>query len=253
MRRKETPFKRTALVDIGERLPIRLPILTRRLNRLQKSYEFTVAEPITLEKLGPPGDNAYYSTKRLHDEVAQHPQRSTVDFLIGITNLKMTDPDEPINSAERAYFSSSNLDGIGVVSTHGDVLSFKPLLKDDYQYVAYLIMCEVLVNQTRTRLYHPEPDACLFHDCEDRSELRDCMDAGQISDKCRSILKEKGVSNFAIADVQNVLNWCKRNTLPITIRHFLNNPWVVALLVSLLTPPLIWLIVFLVQAIRSHP
>lgn len=254
MRRTINPVRRVALFDLGEKLRIKLPVLGSKLNRLQDSFEFSVIEPITLQRLGAPDDDPYYDVKRLHEEIERHFQRPKYDFLIGVTHLKMTVLEENVKAAERAYFSLSNLKGVGVISTHGDILDFKPLLKNEYQYVAYLVMCEVLINLAGEDLCHPDYLDCLFDDCEDRKALRDCIEKGKICDVlCRPKLKKNSVSDQVIHDVQTVLNWCKKNSLAITIRHFLNNTWVVALLGGVLTAALIWLIIFVVTFIRQHP
>jgi uncharacterized membrane protein len=236
------PTIKVALLDLGERLQINLPLLALKLNSLQSAFRFETVDPVTLEAMGDPDvDNQFYSVQALFPLLQSHHDFENFKFVVGITDLKVTD-SEDLESKERAYFSKSNLSKASIISANKALLTFKSPLKTEYQYVSYLLMGELLINLARRYLEHLTPQACLFDDCEDRASLRECIEMGEICVVCRAELKKRNVSNRIIDEVNEVLRWCKKNSFAITLRHTVNDQWFMLIAGIVFALPAGWLI-----------
>ncbi len=82
----------------------------------------------------------------------------------------------------------------------------------------------------QTKLNHMNVRYCLFDECEDRDDFRNCIDRGQICKWCEANLKEHGLDEQTLADVKRLLSWCKRDTITSSIVGALQTPWVTLVL-----------------------
>lgn len=98
--------------------------------------------------------------------------------------------------------------------------------KSTYQYCAYLIIEGLLINMCQTSLNHLEVRYCLFDECEDREEFRQCIDHGQVCKWCEAKLKEYGLDGQTLSDVKRLLAWCKRDTIASSVVGTFQTPWV---------------------------
>lgn len=245
MKRRNPPIHRVALLDLGERLRLKLPLIARKLNSLQHTFHFEPIDSVTLEALGEPDvDDQFYSVQGLFTKIKSRRDFSRFDFIVGVTDLLITDPEEA-QPGEKRYFSQSDYEKLSVISANGSILEFKSALKDEYQYVAYLAMCELLITLIGTKgrdLPHTAPKRCLFDECEDRKTLKECIEEGYICPDCLVTLKHNGVSNRIIDDVQNVLRWCKKNKVMISMRHTATDPWFMLIVGAAITLLATWFI-----------
>lgn len=217
--------KSVALVDLGESLPIRLDDLASSLNALQSGFDFTHVGTVTLEAVGDPDvDEVWYSTRLLFNVLRSLVQTNEFDLVVGITHLALARTDDNGKEIDRNYFSLSDLDKLSVVSTHQNVMLHKSPWRTDLQYVAYLVIGELLINLTRKDLMHLMANNCLFDDCVDRSRLAQCMDRSHICNACRSKLKRDNVSEKLISDVESVLGWCKKTTAKLALTYSVGHP-----------------------------
>lgn len=239
-----TQSRRVGLLVVGDRLLIKLPLLARRLNSLQHTFRFEAMDSIPLEVLGEPLVDEFYDARALFGEFRTRCAFDTFDFIIGVTELPITDSENKNTQSreKRVYFSLSDCDKVSVISANKELLEFKSPLKDTYQYVAYLAMCEVLINFARSDLMHAAPKRCLFDDCEDRKTLKECLEEGKICPKCLGNLENAHVSRQVVNDVEAVLRWCKKNKVMITLIHAANSPWFMLLFATAVALPVTWLI-----------
>src|SRR5262249_2666059 len=161
-------------VDLGERLSIDLKVLTQKLNKLQNCFVFESVEAVTAAKIGEPDINyEWHSFQKLFDILKQHAKFTSSDYIIGVTRFKVTDPAYPSTKTTDSYFSLSDLEKASVVSLSKEMLQFNSISKNQYQYTAYLIMCELLINITKQDLAHSRISYCLFDECADRSDFNE--------------------------------------------------------------------------------
>ena len=200
---------RVGMVDLGEDLPIRIPVLCRKLNSLQKSLGFHHAGIITTERLGAPDvGGRYYSARRVFSVLAKcgFPGRS--EFAAGLTRHMLMDEPRDGTHQRIECFSMSDFKTLSVIGLGRGMTRHRSPTKTIYQYAAYLTMCELLQNMVGASLSHEMPRFCLFDECEDRPSLGDCMDRHRICSRCVPRLERGNVPKAVLDDVQRVLNWC---------------------------------------------
>jgi hypothetical protein len=200
------------LVNLGEQLsPGLLERLAAKLNKLQHSFAFAVGQPISSVAMGDPQmDRQRYDCEALFS-VLRTAANGTARFLVGVTHAQIGCLD-PQGSDLGDYFSQSDATRCSMISIHPNILHFNAPGKSDEQYLAYLLMCELLINLAQEDLSHRRAEHCLFFDCDNREEFAPSMRRGRICALCRGKLSEKKVSNAVIEDVQVVLTWCAENT-----------------------------------------
>ena len=223
-------MKSVALIDLGGSLPLSLGDLTERLNTIQGGFEFNVIDTVTLDAIGDPDvEEVWYSTSSLFKVLKERPSVAEFDFIVGITHLPVARTDDSGKTIDTDYFSLSDERQLSIISTHANVMVHRSSLKSELQYVAYLMTGELLINLAGKDLMHIRPDNCLFDDCVERERLAQCMDKSHICTKCREMLREKGISDQTIGDVESVLNWCKRPTLSLALMYAFSHPLTVFL------------------------
>jgi len=220
---------RVALLDLGERLQVSLDLLARKLNSLQSSFVFTIVTPITLAKIGNPNileddRNAWYEFDQLFDLLCSHDCSSQYSYIIGITHLNVTERADSGDKGCGDYFSLSDMERVAIVSVNPNILRHNSPSKSPYQYLAYLIACELLIMRCKTDLIHTKNNFCLFDDCVDRALFRRCIELGEICEECRSELKKHNVSNQVIKDVLAVLKWCRIDSIKYSITNTILHP-----------------------------
>ncbi len=72
-------------------------------------------------------------------------------------------------------------------------------------------MGELLILIAKKNMSHTVSKQCLFDECENRSELYECIKNASICPECVAKLKGKNVNHHAIESALCVLRWCKRN------------------------------------------
>ena len=220
---------RVAILDLGERLQVSLDVLARKLNSLQSSFVFTTVPPITLSKIGNPNiiendRNAWYEFSPMFDLLRSHDCFSQYSYVIGITHLNVTERADNGEKGRGDYFSLSDMKKVAIISVNSNVLRHNSPSKSLYQYLAYMITCELLIMQSKKDLIHAQNNFCLFDDCVDRTIFRDCIELGEICEECRSELKKHNVSNKVIKDVLLILKWCRTDTIKYSITSTILHP-----------------------------
>ena len=205
---------KVAIVDLGEHLPIDLDYLTRKLNAQQPSFLFKHETSIPSQSLGKPDlEQQWYYIERLFDLLREHAQYSKVDYLVGVTHVRITrQTRDEGDIGNKDYFSLSDHRKVSIVSMNENVLAFNSPTKNAFQYAVFCIIGELLDNMAREHLCHPETEYCLFDDCADRTALAPGIEKSQICAPCTARLKEKGLADSQIDDAMRILKWCRRNT-----------------------------------------
>jgi len=220
-------MRTVGIVDLGENLSIKLPKLVKGLNRLQKTFRFSVlgARP----ELGPPHvEDIWHDVDSLFHQLESVHGAKGVNFIVAITHVRITLPTETQGLAEKDYFSQSDYRKLTVI-TEALADHISPH-KSKYQYCAYLIAEGLLLNIAGADLGHAEVRYCLFDQCEDRAELGKCIDLGQICPQCEGELKRLQVDDQMLADIRKVLRWCKKDTLGSSVASALRMPLVTLVL-----------------------
>lgn len=213
-----------ALVDMGEKLPIRLRKLARKLSSKLKQFEFSV-ESITSSKIGDPTiQSEWHDVEVLFNKLREHPRTATYDILLGLTHYKITEKDPPPDPSRKDYFSLSDHEKVGLISLNESVSQYRPPAKNLYQYAAFLLVCELLNVLARQDMMHTAANFCLFDECEDRAALRQGMKKGEICTKCKSRLADASIPQDVIKQVTRVLRWCKHNSLRHVLASTARNP-----------------------------
>lgn len=216
-------FKKVAIFDLGEKANLNLDYLSKKLNSLQKYFLFYVEDSITNQALGEPDiDDVIYSHHKLFSFMKGH-NNIRADFIVAITYNKITHSEESVNKSLKEYFSISDFDRYSVISVNPKVISFNPTSKNYYQYVAFLIVCELLLNLLKKNIAHTKVNFCLFDDCDDREEFGHIINKGIICDSCKaelaSVLSEKSRK-----DVENILKWCSKNSFTFAFENAIQKP-----------------------------
>ncbi len=218
--------KTVALADVGEMLTINLSRLAHRLNSLQRSFQFDVVDPMPSASIGAPDvRDQWYEIAPVLRRIRSYPRFRDYDFLIGITQFKITNTTDRLAKNDRDYFSMSDMEKASVISVNQAVLIHKSPTKSAYQYIAFLAMCELLTNLTKTYLAHPMIHGCLFDECEDRSALIIGLEAARICPLCIHTIQAAGASQQVVRDVTTVLTWCSENTWRFAISASARSPF----------------------------
>src|ERR1700691_4132090 len=160
-------MRTVGLVDLGENLLIKLPRLAKRLNRVQKTFRFSVldAQP----NIGPPDVSDQWSdVQKLFQRLSSVYGAQSINFIVGVTHVRFTDPQETEGRAEKDYFSKSDCQKFTVITEA--MARYNSPRKSNYQYCAHLLIEGLLINLCQISLPHPEVRYCLFDECEDRAE-----------------------------------------------------------------------------------
>ncbi len=220
---------RVALLDLGELLQVNLSRLARKLNSLQSSFTFTTVAPITSAKLGEPSIqeewNAWYEFTPMFDLLRHHDCFTQYSYIIGITHLGVTERLADTGKSGGEYFSLSDIEKVAVISLNANVLKHNSPSKNTYQYLAHIVVCELLIMLCKKDLIHAKNNFCLFDDCVDRALFRQSIELGEICEECRSELKKHNISNKVITDVLAVLQWCKTDPIKYSVVNTIIHPF----------------------------
>jgi len=207
---------KVALVNVGENLPIPLSSLADSLNGMQATYSFSEISPIPCDVLAKPDLYfQWYFIERLVPVLAKHAKRSNFDILFGVTHVRITrEIQDEGDIYNKDYFSDSDTsEKVSFVTINHNVLAFNSKSKNTLQYLAFCIIGELLVQRIGNKgLFHPASKRCLFDECVDRTSFAPSIDHSDICAECRAKLKQGGISDIEIRDVEKILSWCKRNT-----------------------------------------
>ncbi len=206
---------RVAIVDIGERLPFDcdLSFLSQKLNSLQNTFTFEIVNAIPAELLGEPDlGGQWYYFKRLFEIVQKHQAFSQYDYFVGVTHVRLTEDEDSEDDGNRDYFSMSDLNKVSLVSLNHNITVYNSRTKDIYQFLSFSIAGELLCNLSKEYLYHNKVHYCLFDECIDRANVAPAIENSKICSDCFNLLKKKGISDSILHDINNILNWCRRNT-----------------------------------------
>lgn len=216
-------MRTVGLVDLGENLLIKLPRLAKRLNKVQRTFQFCVLE--ARPNIGPADvADQWNEVNKLFQELSAVHGAQPINFVVGVTHVRFTDPQETEGRVEKDYFSKSDCQKFTVI-TEAMARHNSPR-KSIYQYCAYLMIEGLLINMCQISLNHLEVRYCLFDECEDRVQFRLCIDRGQICKWCEAKLKECGMDEQTLKDVNRVLRWYKRDTFTSSIIGTFQTPWV---------------------------
>lgn len=207
--------KQVALIDLGSKLSVNLSKLARKLNSKQETFVFSAPAKIPNATLQEPDFyNEYYNLDRLFGILRSIDLGQQFEFVVGITHVKISEK-QTIRKKERGYFSLSDGERISVVSTNKTMLRCCSPLKSQYQYLSYLIICELLLNLSDDLVFsHGRTSYCLFDDCEDRSIFRECIETSEICEFCEPKLwQSRRIDSQTIDDAKRVLSWCRKNDL----------------------------------------
>lgn len=235
-----------ALVDVGERLKVDLSVLVNKLNSSQKTFRFSYVGKIYSEVVGDPDLGEYwYRLETLINILKRHfSLNESFDFVIGITDFRMTDEESFSNKdlPIKDYFSHSDCDRLSLVSTNDHVYVYNSKLRDAYQYAAYQIIAELFINISKRDLMHKRPDNCLFDNCEDRTTFKKSIELSYICRGC-----EKELARFdkrMIKDFLKILTYCKGNDWKLALVSAVKSPAtnliagaLLGWILSIITPP----------------
>lgn len=100
-------MRTVGLVDLGENLLINLSRLARRLNRVQNTFQFCVLE--ARPNIGPADvADQWNDVQKLFEQLSSVHGAESVDFVVAVTHVRFTDPNETGGRIERDYFSKSD-------------------------------------------------------------------------------------------------------------------------------------------------
>ncbi len=200
------------LVDLGERLPVNLADLAKKLNRLQTSFEFDDAGAITSDALGDPEvEGKWYDIPRLFDLVRKL-KTSRYDYVVGITDCRITHTGESPPSPDRDYFSLSDFENVAIISVNKSRLKYNSPGKTVLQFVGFLLTTEVAIMAARTNLTHYGNIHCVFNECEDTDLLPGCIESSEICMSCVAKIKKANIPDAILQSLQKILRWCSRNS-----------------------------------------
>ena len=215
---------RVGLIDVGEQLPFDLSRLAERLNREQAEFRFQVLGVMTAAVLGPPTvkDRAYEASA-VHQGLKALGRRRECDYMIGVTHVRI-EAKPPGSTRFEPYFSLGDFAEAAIVSVHPSMARCRgPTMTMD-QYVAYLLMCETLILTAGRDLSHTVNRRCLFDECQDRYELRHCIESGTICNECKTELEESNVPHAAVNACLQVLKWCRSKRWRFVGRYTVSHP-----------------------------
>lgn len=224
---EETINKKVALIDLGGELRIDLEVLAKKLNSLQEVFEFIYAGKIEDGKTGDPTiDNLYYDFDTLFGVIETNLPLTAFKFVVAVTNCRITDKEEPgIKLTIRDYFSYSDTRNwrLSLICINDKVYEYNHKLKNAYQYTAYQIVSELLINITRQDLMHVRSNGCLFDDCEQRDTFTKSIEKSLICEACQVKLKAHPVDERIIEAARKILNYSRKNNWKASlIKTFIN-------------------------------
>jgi hypothetical protein len=209
------------LYYLGTNFSIDLRSLAQKMNSIQSGFEFIAVGPPTGQSIGEPDYDDWYSCQFLFDILKGRERAASFKYIIGVTNNRMINPDLMDESLD--YFSWSDGEKISVISIHDNVLKYNHPSKDCYQYIAYLIMCELTINISKYNLSHGSHAMCLFDECSYRDDFKACIDTGIICGDCMKYL-ESSVPQDIILSVMDVLRWCRSKNWEWALVSTIENP-----------------------------
>jgi len=199
-----------ALVDLGENLSFDPQKLASKLNSMQKTWRFQVVG--SKANLGEPDvDSIWFYIDRLLSQLETHKPAAKFDMVIGLTHVRLENRDPVLGEPDRDYFSLSDRQRLGIVTEA--MRQWNSPNKNLYQYLAFLIVGELLQIAAGVPLFHQSKEQCLFDDCADRAELAPAIERGRICPQSRHDLFKAQVSDATINDAVRILNWCRRNSI----------------------------------------
>jgi hypothetical protein len=200
------------LVELGSDLPFKIDYLVGKLNSLQSSYSFENGGEVAAEAIGEPDANGiWYHLPRMWTVLKKHFGKRGYQYIIGITNCRITHiHEEPATAAVRDYFSLSDLNSVAVIGVNYHSLIYKPKAKTAAQYAAFLVAHELAIMTAKVDLTHNGPMKCVFSDCADRTRLAESIDQGVISPGRVVLLKER---NVPVDSLQKIFDWTRNNSL----------------------------------------
>ena len=149
---------------------------------------------------------------------------SQADYVIGITRTRLTHKVEWVGKPDKDYFSLSDLGRYSIVSVNQKVLQFAAPSKGVARYVAFLSLCELLINCSKANLSHPGEEICLLNECEDRSMLAECMNDARLCSSCENALLSHGIAKQRVADAKRIILWCRCNSWGTALKQAIINP-----------------------------
>lgn len=218
------------LVDLGESLSVNLAYLAKKLNSLQTSFEFDDAGTITSDALGDPEvQGKWYDIPRLFDLVRKL-KTSRYDYVVGITDCRITHTGESPPSPDRDYFSLSDFENVAIISVSKSLLKYNSPGKTILQFVGFLLTAEVAIMAARTNLTHYGNIHCVFNECEDRDLLPGCIESGEICMTCVAKIKKANIPDTCLDSIRKILRWCRRNSWPHAFARTIQHPVTVVIL-----------------------
>jgi len=226
----EHPPYSVGLVELGDRLRLNLDRLACDLNKLQCQYRFQVAGSVPRMPLDMLRNRAY-NFRTLHSGLRDFGQTPPYDYVVGVTDQRVAGEED--GQTYENYYSRSDFEGtwgwkVGVITVHKKVAQHRGPRKTMYQYLGFLLMCEVLILRAKKDLSRPMGDYSLFDETEELEMLSDCIDAAFISDQSKKELLEAGVRQCDIEAAESVLPWCKRNHWGPCLKYALSHPLLTA-------------------------
>lgn len=216
---------RVGLVRLGDKLPFDVRAVAAKLNRLQSTFRFENAGSIDSELLGAPDLRArYFDLSRLR-ALLDEAYPSHYSFVIGVTNVRITDMNVESADDEMDYFSQSDFRRVAILTVNSAALRHKPASKTTVQYAAMCIICELTLMTAQTDLMHDAVHECAFNDCEDRNMLAESMSGGRICSACLAQLKAAAVPDNTLDSIRRVLSWCSATSWEFAVLRTLQSPF----------------------------
>lgn len=212
------------LVDLGERLPLSLKALAKKLNSLQASFEFDDAEVITSDALGDPDvEGKWYDIPRLF-VLVERLASSRYDYVVGVTNCRITHTEEQPPSPDRDYFSRSDFEKVAIISVNKSLLEYHSAGKTIMQFAGFLLIAEVAIMSAKKNLTHYSNPHCVFNECEDKDMLSDCIESGEICATCVNEIKKANIPDSTLANFRKILRWCRTNSWRLAFARMIQHP-----------------------------
>jgi hypothetical protein len=210
---------RVSLIKLGQDPELRLARLAKSLNSQQKCLKFSFDGDIA--NIGAPlYQNKFYDVQQLLGHIKH--KHSDATFVVGVTHELMTGDTQDGSTTEDGYFSLSDFTQYAVVTT--SMIRWSSPNRTREQYLAYLILCELLNMAAGRDLVHPETSRCIFDDCENRAAFRNAIEAGAICPNCIGKLVDANVDGAIISAAKRILKWVKRRPWPSTLLAIFSNP-----------------------------
>jgi hypothetical protein len=197
-------------------------------------------------------DWAAYDYKTFFSILQEYRDAAGCDFVLAVTNQPIAgeEVEEKVPPSKEArsdagnddasavkkrtvklynnYFSRSDFEGkyggkLGVVTTWEERAQHRGPTATLQQYLAYLLMCEVLILRAEQNLSHDKSHRCLFDECQNNRTLAACIDAAIICPACEEVLKSKDFKPEEMKAVLCVLRFCKRNQWDGVLRYLKGN------------------------------